>query len=205
MKRPEKSAAILTIKDAPKMTASGRRAVAQWLRKQAKFLEKDGSGFAKRFTARYLYLLLLVSIICSASPARAETYSLGLCGSLYLTTSPRTAGCASFYAGDDKTRSFSTIELRPVNGQPTHSVRSGVERTLFSGKFLDLLASGQIGLALSPSALSGDMLGAVGVAWKPSFLHGIHVVIRGSGSKAPALIQGWEPVGQLEFRYQFRQ
>jgi hypothetical protein len=105
---------------------------------------------------------------------------------------------------DYTTDSFSTIELRPANGQPTHSVRSGIERTLFSGGHLDLLASGQVGLALSPSALSGDVLGAVGVAWKAAFLHGAHVIIRGSGSKAPALTQGWEPVVQVEFRYTFK-
>ena len=150
-------------------------------------------------------VLLLVCLLILSQQAKAETYSLGLCGSLYLTSTPRTAGCASFYMGDEKTRSFSTIELRPVNGQPTHAVRSGVERTLFSGRFLDLLASGQIGLALSPSAMSGDVLGGLGVAWKPTFLHGVHVIVRGSGSKAPAMIQGWEPAGQLEFRYKFTQ
>jgi hypothetical protein len=50
-----KSAAILTVKDAPAMTKRGRRAIANWLRKQADFLEHDGKALAKRFTARYLY------------------------------------------------------------------------------------------------------------------------------------------------------
>jgi hypothetical protein len=55
-KKPvEKSAAIITIKDAPEMTKRGRRQIAEWMRKQADFLEFEGKAFSKRFTARYLY------------------------------------------------------------------------------------------------------------------------------------------------------
>jgi hypothetical protein len=54
-KSAEKSAAIITIKDAPEMTRRGRREIAKWMRRQADFLESDGTAFSKRFTARYLY------------------------------------------------------------------------------------------------------------------------------------------------------
>lgn len=54
-KKSEKSAAIITIKDAPEMTKRGRHEVAAWMRKQADFLEFEGKAFSKRFTARYLY------------------------------------------------------------------------------------------------------------------------------------------------------
>lgn len=50
-----KSAAIVIVKDAPKMTKRGRKAIAAWLRRQASFLEKHGNDFSGRFTARYLY------------------------------------------------------------------------------------------------------------------------------------------------------
>jgi len=50
-----KSAAIVTVFDAPNMTARGRKAVAKWLRKQAEFVEKYGKELDKRFRARYLY------------------------------------------------------------------------------------------------------------------------------------------------------
>ena len=53
--KPEQSAAIVTIKDAPKMSKRGRRDVARWLRRQADFLEQHTDQFATRFTARYLY------------------------------------------------------------------------------------------------------------------------------------------------------
>lgn len=50
-----KSAAIVTIKEADRMSAKGRKAVAAWLRRQADFLEKHGKEYSTRFTARYLY------------------------------------------------------------------------------------------------------------------------------------------------------
>lgn len=52
----EKSAAIITIKGASDMTNEGRRAVADWLRQNARFLEDEGHNFDKGFRARYLYL-----------------------------------------------------------------------------------------------------------------------------------------------------
>lgn len=52
---PEKSAAVITIRDAALMTKKGRASVAKWMRKQAEFLEREGTAFSKRFTARYLY------------------------------------------------------------------------------------------------------------------------------------------------------
>lgn len=51
----EKSAAILTIKDAPNMTRKGRKSVANWLRDHAKWLEEDGDKYSNRFIGRYLY------------------------------------------------------------------------------------------------------------------------------------------------------
>lgn len=51
----EKSAAIITVKDAPGMTRKGRQQIAAWMRKQADFVESEGHSLAKRFTARYIY------------------------------------------------------------------------------------------------------------------------------------------------------
>lgn len=51
----EKSAAIVTVRDADKMTKVGRKKIAKWLRQQAGFIEQHGQEFAGRFTARYLY------------------------------------------------------------------------------------------------------------------------------------------------------
>lgn len=53
----EKSAAVLTIKDAAKMTPAGARAVASWLRKQAGYLEQanERKALSDRYRARYLY------------------------------------------------------------------------------------------------------------------------------------------------------
>jgi hypothetical protein len=51
----EKSAAILTIKDAERMTKKGRKEIATWLRRQAEWLTKHGDNYSKGFRARYLY------------------------------------------------------------------------------------------------------------------------------------------------------
>lgn len=51
----EQSAAILTIKEADKMTKPGRKAIAAWLRKQADFFQKHGDQYSRKYTARYLY------------------------------------------------------------------------------------------------------------------------------------------------------
>jgi len=51
----KKSAAILTIKRAARMTPRGRKDIAAWLRRQASFLEKHAKEYSERFTARYLY------------------------------------------------------------------------------------------------------------------------------------------------------
>ena len=50
-----KSAAIVTIKDAAKMTPAGRRRIAKWLRSRALLLEKHGDLLSSRFVSRWLY------------------------------------------------------------------------------------------------------------------------------------------------------
>lgn len=50
-----KAAAVLTVRDAGNMTAQGRRAIAAWLRRNARFLEEHGKDWDKDFVARYLY------------------------------------------------------------------------------------------------------------------------------------------------------
>ncbi len=54
-KKKSKSAAVLTIHDADKMTKKGRREIAVWLIAQAAMLKEHGDQYAKRFTGRYLY------------------------------------------------------------------------------------------------------------------------------------------------------
>ncbi len=53
--KKEKSAAILTVFNAPNMTPKGRRQIVAWLKRQTSFLEKYPDQLARRWTARYLY------------------------------------------------------------------------------------------------------------------------------------------------------
>ncbi len=50
-----KTAAILTVKDAGRMTKSGRRRIAKWLRQQADDLVILGQRYGKTLRARYWY------------------------------------------------------------------------------------------------------------------------------------------------------
>ncbi len=49
------SAAILTIKDAGKMTKKGRKQIAKWLMHEANMLEEIGDCYSKVFRSRYLF------------------------------------------------------------------------------------------------------------------------------------------------------
>lgn len=53
----EKTAAVVTIKNAAMMSPAGARRVAKWLRKQAELLEtsKTRQALSDRYRARYLY------------------------------------------------------------------------------------------------------------------------------------------------------
>lgn len=51
-----KTAAIVTLMQPAKMTAKGRRQIANWLRSRAKLLEKHADLMAGRFTSRYIYV-----------------------------------------------------------------------------------------------------------------------------------------------------
>jgi hypothetical protein len=52
---PEKVAASIHIRDADKMTAKGRRDIAEWLRSHADFLLENGKDYDARFRGRYIY------------------------------------------------------------------------------------------------------------------------------------------------------
>jgi hypothetical protein len=50
-----KAAAFIKIKDAGNMNKKGRRDIANWLRKEAKALVKDGHLYGRNIIIRYLY------------------------------------------------------------------------------------------------------------------------------------------------------
>lgn len=61
-----KFVAIITIKDASRMSEHGRERIAAWLERQASFLRRSGSNLSKHFTARYVYVAIFAaSLICA--------------------------------------------------------------------------------------------------------------------------------------------
>ena len=55
MTKTTKVAATVTVFGAAKMTAAGRKKIANWLRQRAKLLEQHHMLLAPRFTSRYHY------------------------------------------------------------------------------------------------------------------------------------------------------
>jgi len=55
MKTKLRTDAVLTIKEANKMSTGGKRILAKWLRDQANDLLKLGSNYSPRFRARYMH------------------------------------------------------------------------------------------------------------------------------------------------------
>lgn len=51
----EKANAILTLKAINNMTPEARKQIADWLRRQAKALLKDGDDYAPTFRARFIW------------------------------------------------------------------------------------------------------------------------------------------------------
>lgn len=74
-----RTAAIVTIKDAPRMTRKGRNHVANWLEEQAAFLRGNAAQLSRRFQARYLYALVALGLVwglsgCGTTPqARVQS------------------------------------------------------------------------------------------------------------------------------------
>lgn len=52
MNTKDTSAAVVTIHGAGDLTPTGRKAIAAWLSRQARFVESHGKNFSKRFVAR---------------------------------------------------------------------------------------------------------------------------------------------------------
>jgi len=54
--KKERCAVSITIHDAASMTPFGKKAIAEWLREQAKSLVQEGSNYSKLFRASYRYV-----------------------------------------------------------------------------------------------------------------------------------------------------
>lgn len=53
-KKPVMAAAIITIRDAAKMTPRGRRDIAAWIRRTAEDFEKNADKLARIYRTRYM-------------------------------------------------------------------------------------------------------------------------------------------------------
>ena len=51
----ERTAAVLTIRAPERMTKRGRKAIAGWLKRQARHFIARGDRYAKNYKAKYIY------------------------------------------------------------------------------------------------------------------------------------------------------
>ena len=174
-------------------------AAAKLVGKQAPIEEADRE-WARGIIGKRLTVLLLVSIICSAYPLLAQNYSLELGAALYGSTAPHSAGYLTVLLGDAKTRSYTTIELRGVESiAPTHSTRTGIERTLFKDERFELTAGTQVGISTG-NVTSGVFLGNGSLIWSPKFAKGLRFAFGGETLTSP---DGWQLQFRTGMRYNF--
>lgn len=107
---------------------------------------------------------LFLSIALAALPSHAQDfgkYSVEAGGSFYPSSEPHLAGHVSLLvAMDDKTFSFTTLEMRGVGAeQPIQSTRTGFARLIEKNKYFALYGLADGGVAMSSDSTSGAFAG----------------------------------------------
>jgi len=141
MKTKTKSAAIVTIFNAPKMSKKGRESVAAWLTRQAGFLRSNAKQLTHgRFTARYLYGPILVLATSCTLLAQTNTNS-----------TPIGAIRGFFDLGDTN----SLINAKEVSVVPILKFDGELDR-VGGGIKLDWFITDQQGMSVSLTEFGGD-------------------------------------------------
>src|ERR1035437_1978677 len=87
-----------------------------------------GNGRKEEMMKRSLFAALVVLLCLAFAAGEQTTYSLELSAAGYLTSTPHSAGDATFVValGTAAVSSYTTIEIRPINSTtPTTVTRSG--------------------------------------------------------------------------------
>lgn len=158
-----------------------------------------------------LALLLLVSIICSAYPAWAQTHSIGLGAAFEPDGTPRSSGVFQYIIGSGDTRPYTEITMRPIAvSGVTFSASAGIIRRLARGLyripgsdvdrevFLESFARG--GVATRDGGTSGLFSGGGALVFPTHY--GVDFVFTGEAVAAP-LIDGWQARVGAGLRFNF--
>ena len=150
-------------------------------------------------------ILALAALACAAFAQ--TTYSIELSAAGYLTSTPHSAGDATFVVspGVSAVASYTTIEARPLNSMsPTTVTRTGAQWTVATSGKLDFSLLGQLGVANGSSTSLAGAMGAK-IAFVPGWASapGLYFVLTGQGVGTSAALGGWEPQASLGVGYQF--
>jgi hypothetical protein len=144
---------------------------------------------------------------CFAQSADQPSYMLEGGTGFYTTTTPHSAAYLTLAIPLDaanKTRSYTTLEMRPIAYQTAaYSTRTGIERVLFARGNLELSGLGLAGASVGTDSLSGAFSGGGKLAYSPHWkrAEGLQFVVTMEGLIAPT----GGPQPQLKFgtRYLF--
>ena len=179
------------------MGLSRRNSKREWIKFRAEHPElKDEQVIqgAQQYgnTLSGFRLLLLVSIICSAYPVRAQT--IGLAAGFEPSSVPRSSGVLQYIYGSGATRPYTAITARPIGIEGvSFSASAGVIRRLAGGVyrvpgfqgykqvFLETFAQG--GVATSGAATSGIVNGGGSLVFPTRY--GVAWVLSGEAVVAP--------------------
>ena len=156
---------------------------------------------------RSLFAALVVLLCLAFAAGEQTTYSLELSAAGYLTSTPHSAGDATFVValGTAAVSSYTTIEIRPINSTtPTTVTRSGAQWTVATSGKLDFSLIGQLGVANGSTTSLAGAMGAK-IAYQPGWAStpGLYFVLTGQGIGASSALGGWEPQVSVGIGYQF--
>ena len=149
-----------------------------------------------------LALLLIISLWSSANPSQAQDFSLQLGAAFEPSATPRASGDLTFLIGSGQTRSYTTINARPIGSVLSYAFRTGVERDFIKTKRATVALCGQAGIATSAEATSGMVSGCASII--VPIRSGFAFVLSGEGNNAPIHGGDWEPRVSAGFRYDFK-
>ena len=126
--------------------------------------------------------MMLVTLICSALPGRAQERHAALeLGGVLDTGGGNRAGYLKFKlqpASTQRCRSTSTIDLRPVaNSQVAYAPQTGVECTVLKAGQFEFTADALGGLATNSEDTSAIFTTGPALVWRPKFAAGLGIVI----------------------------
>lgn len=153
---------------------------------------------------RKFLLFLLVSIICSAYPAQAQTRSVWVGASLDAAREPNAAGhTCGLLSSNEQTYSITCLSARGgADGfaKPIYDVTQGIAQLITRQGRIDVYALAGGGVSTTGSGTNGLFEG--GLAFGTRIVKGVDIVLAVKGAWSPSLEDSKAPRFAIGFRFQ---